>query len=881
VSVTLLVSSLGAGPGVALAQQPSALQATLVSATPSSATPQVVDGQVDAVAVVGNTVLIGGTFTGIQPPGGGTTTAQSYLAAFDRTTGAIDTSFRPTLNGLVDSIGVLSSTAVVVGGQFGTVNTRSERGIAAIRVADGSLLPGFSAQTNLHLTSVGHVNAVVVRAGRLFVGGRFQNVNGVPRNGLAELSPVTGAVVAALNLPLGMPRSGSPVPWVGTLDVSPNGRTMVVGGNFGTIGGLPRRQLAVVDTASRSVTPWATLSFAPACSPTDNTYVRMVSFSPDGTYFVVGTGGGPRAGTLCDSASRWEAKGGGANQSPTWVDFTGGDTIESAVTTGTAVYVGGHQRWMNNFSGSNSAGPGAYQLGSDTGKGDLAALDPASGMPLPWGATLSPRAGGADALLAIPSGVWVGSDTTTTVGAHQRIAFFPVAGGEPVPASPNHFLPGPVYVSGPGASLVSRSYDTVGFGNAAAVADPGTVPWASVHGAFLYDGTLFFAVNGDINLWQASFDGSTVGPPSVVPGNWFDFSAVKTMTYDSGRLYYTTGDGKLYDRWFTGATPMVGSQLNTAAATGYAGVTSMFITDGTLYVQAGGKLYRRAMDGAAPVGASVQVSGPGLDSIGWDATSTFVPAAAAGVVSGPVDIVARDSLGRLLLYRGNGKGKLPARRVIGTGWRTFTAILGPRDLDGDGHVDIVGRDSQGRLWLYPGNGVGGLSPRRLIGIDWNVMSAIVGPGDFDGNGTADVLARDRAGRLWLYPGDGTGRLTARRLVGTGWNSMSAIIGPGDFSGDGHADVIARDRLGALWLYRGNGVGRFTSRVLVGHSWNSMTAVVGPGDVNSDAHVDVVSRDTAGRLWLYPGNGSGGWRGRVQMGVGWRSMTAIVGPGDFG
>jgi serine protease len=70
----------------------------------------------------------------------------------------------------------------------------------------------------------------------------------------------------------------------------------------------------------------------------------------------------------------------------------------------------------------------------------------------------------------------------------------------------------------------------------------------------------------------------------------------------------------------------------------------------------------------------------------------------------------------------------------------------------------------------------------LIGSGWNSMSAIVGPGDFNGDGHADLFARDAAGHLWLYPGSGSGGFAARTVAGSGWNSMTAIVGPGDFAG---------------------------------------------------------------------------------------------------
>ena len=86
---------------------------------------------------------------------------------------------------------------------------------------------------------------------------------------------------------------------------------------------------------------------------------RGVDFSPDGSYFVVVTSGGPNGTVgLCDAAARFETANVSATAAPTWINWTGGDSLYSVAATGAAVYVGGHQRWLDNPFGQNSAGPG-------------------------------------------------------------------------------------------------------------------------------------------------------------------------------------------------------------------------------------------------------------------------------------------------------------------------------------------------------------------------------------------------------------------------------------------------------------------------------------------------------------------------------------------
>jgi hypothetical protein len=153
-------------------------------------------------------------------------------------------------------------------------------------------------------------------------------------------------------------------------------------------------------------------------------YMRDVDFSPDGSYFVlISTGFVPQAGqigtALCDAAARFET--GISNPvRPTWINYTGGDTLHSGAVTDKAVYVQGHQRWLDNPQGRDNAGPGAVS------RQGIGALDPITGKALSWNPTKDRGVGGKD-LLVTPRGLWVGSDTDH-IGHefHARVALMPV-----------------------------------------------------------------------------------------------------------------------------------------------------------------------------------------------------------------------------------------------------------------------------------------------------------------------------------------------------------------------------------------------------------------------------------------------------------------------
>lgn len=581
-----LVATLSSGliaPSPAAAD-PHPTHSGVVSADPAGGTPHVLDGHVSAFAQVGDTMIVGGRFHKVQS--NGVTYNRSNIFAFDVTTGAIRTSFRPVVRGEVFDLQLTPSRSyvVAVGGFTGVGSTPGTARIAALRVTDGAVLTSFKpppfdqAIRDIHFAH-----------GRYYLTGDFTRAGSTSRTGVASLS-VTGKLTRHARTLITGTFSGRPgTPKVQTSDISPNGRWMVIGGSFAHVSGKSRPQIAMLKLThgKTSLSSWSTKAYVPRCQRNFNTYMRDIAFAPQGSYFVVATTGGPKgfqaSGRMCDTASRWQVKD-KANQQPSWVDYTGGDTLTSVIVDRRVIYVGGHQRWLNNSSGRNAAGPGAVE------RSGLAALDPANGLPMSWNPGRT-RGYGVYGMALTTQGLWVGSDTTTLGGEyHARMGFFPSAGGSAVPPYATGRLPGRLLQLGPDKAntVKSRSYNGTNVGAATAVTT--STNWSKVRGAFLVDGTLYSAwLDGTLRSTPLGGGGSlTRGNPIELNGGFRDIAKVRTMFFDrrTHRIYYTVAGSKaLYYRYFQPESDIVGSWRYRAddRHLNWTGVRGTFVEGSRLY----------------------------------------------------------------------------------------------------------------------------------------------------------------------------------------------------------------------------------------------------------------------------------------------------------
>ncbi len=619
------------------AADPSVFHDRLLVSNPTNGTPRILDGGrgdgVKAFAQIGNTMYVGGEFTQVSESSGPTIT-RNHIFSFDVNTGAISNSFVPQLNGKVESIQPApDGLSVFVGGYFTTVNGQNAKRIAKISTSNGQLVGGWTA----NVTTGSRVMDMSISGNRLFIGGEFTKVNAQTRTNLAALDVNSGALDGSVNLTFAGVQSGTRRR-IQRMDISPDGDTIVAIGNFATVNGLDRRQVVVINVGSNpaSVANWQTDRYKNSCSSTFDTYMRDVDIDPSGTYFVIATTGaffgGATSGVLCDTVTRWELNQSGSGLQPNWIDYSGGDSIWSVLSTGHAIYMGGHNRWMNNAFAGDSAGPGSVpRVGT-------AALDPLNGLPLNWTATREPRREGVFKLLATSTGVWWGSDSCCIAGErHERLAHLPVAGGTVVPPPSVFHLPDELWNSAFSAGSVTaldhRSYSGSTFGSTSSLNTP-AVDWSATRGAFVTNGRLYYG-RSDGTFRVRSFDGSSLGAESTIDlhglnNSHFPLANVTGMFLDQGRLYYTVaGNSNLFYRYFSPSWDMTGAQtftVNGSAEFDWGTVAGMTMVDGNIYVgRANGNLDRIGFSNRLPVGGSrTTVSGPGIDGQNWRSRGLFV-----------------------------------------------------------------------------------------------------------------------------------------------------------------------------------------------------------------------------------------------------------------
>ncbi len=633
------------GAGVARADR-NVDHAVVVSANPVDRTPVVLDGRVEALARVGDRIYVGGSFTSIRNGASGSSArTRPYLFAYDIRTNAIDPDFAPDLDGRVRTLAAApDGSGIFVGGQFTHVNGVARAGLVKLAPATGTIVKQFKAAAGR-----GAVTDLAVAGGRLFVAGRFARLARTDRVRLGAVDVVTGRIDPELDLPLGgFNRAGE---GLYHLDASPDGRYVIVVGNFSRVGTAERTQVAVIDrsTSPDSVSAWRTARYPfPGHIATD---MRDVDIDQTGTYAVIATTCCPGADAttgeptnLGDVVARWELAGTG-EQRPTWWSYSQTDTSTAVAITGAAVYVGGHFRTMNQASPSNGTG-GVERAG-------LVAFEPRTGVPFDWNPTRERGYGVLD-ILAVDGQLIVGHDTKMIGGEwHPRLAAFPTVGGEaPVATPTRQTLPAAIarLPQDPAGAVTQTIYDGAAFGAASAVpAWPADVD--AERGGFVLGDVLYaLRANGSFQSYRRSGDGWTFLRDLHARSDWTPAAwgwgtgpaldgRVRTLTYAYDGVYFTrTGDRRLWWAPLNLTNGLVGAPRALSGLAGdgrdWSGATALLaLGDQLMSVGADGRLFTSDLDPATRAdvaGTRRQLSGPGVDGLTWATGGALVALPVAG-----------------------------------------------------------------------------------------------------------------------------------------------------------------------------------------------------------------------------------------------------------
>lgn len=231
---------------------------------------------------------------------------------------------------------------------------------------------------------------------------------------------------------------------------------------------------------------------------------------------------------------------------------------------------------------------------------------------------------------------------------------------------------------------------------------------------------------------------------------------------------------------------------------------------------------------------------------------------AAGDVdgNGTVDLIARDTAGRLWFHSGRGNGGFPTRsQLSGAAWGGLDAIV-PGDFTKDGRLDLLIRFAKAhRVYVLPGTGAGsfgrGVGPYPVL----RNHTRLFGAQDVTSDGNLDLLA-SFGNRLDVVPRTASTDLGTPVVTNLDLSGANLVLNAGDWNRDRRGDVLVRQGSGVLQLFLGNGAGAFSLGGELGGGWNAVSLLAAVGDMTGDGNPDLMGQTAAG-MQLYPGNGSTG------------------------
>jgi hypothetical protein len=333
------------------------------------------DGMVRALAMDGNVVFAGGSFTSVYD-----WQVRYGVAALDLTTGALEP-WDAHMDGGIWSLAVMGNTLYMIGG-FRTVGGQTRGNLAAVDATTGAVLPwapgygggGYPATPTL-----------AAQDGVVYLGGLLIDPGGTYHWGITALDGATGAVI-----------------WTPAMDpgaiaeaVLPAGSTVYVSGYFNRISGQPRTGLAALDAATGQVLPWAPQV---GDGPHQVRFLDAMAMRGD-TLYIGGTLGSVRGEARSDLAAV-DARTGNALP---WDPEVGGEYMAANEIHVSALAAEGNTVWAGGEFATVGGLPHSF----------LAALDATTGTPTDWRPNLD---GHVYALLASGDTLYVGGSFRTFDG---------------------------------------------------------------------------------------------------------------------------------------------------------------------------------------------------------------------------------------------------------------------------------------------------------------------------------------------------------------------------------------------------------------------------------------------------------------------------------
>jgi hypothetical protein len=312
-----------------------------------------------AVAEYGNRTFVSGEFTGLVDQNGTAVTATPYLLELDPNTGqpVPGSTFTATANPDGPVLALLAAPAqhrLYVAGKFNHIGGQTAHRLAALNLDTGALDPSFTPpEPNAYVT------ALALSGGRLYFGGAFTTLAAatgpVDRPGVAAVDAASGALVAGFVPPqnyggifethVGKPVEDQPGTYnpgvVGSVAVTADGTTVMVGGNFLHFGTAPAADpnhqhggLIALDAVTGTLTPWQPTSKRPVFS--------LAVWPGDGRTVFAAAGG---AGGVVQAFLP-----GGPKTTPRWTGRVDGDPTGVAATTDRVYLVGHYDHQVPNSS---------------------------------------------------------------------------------------------------------------------------------------------------------------------------------------------------------------------------------------------------------------------------------------------------------------------------------------------------------------------------------------------------------------------------------------------------------------------------------------------------------------------------------------------------